>query len=436
MKNCIFYSLVLTLLFLIGSCKDSDDNKTTGATYDPNQPVTVESFMPVEGKLREKVIVKGSNFGTDKSKVKVYFVDEAAERLSTVIGIDNNTLYCLAPRQLPGGNRIKVIVDGKEVTTDGTFKYEQAQNVSTISGSASKDGNDDGDLASAKFKYMWGIAAVGNNTVLAYQRDDPRVRLISVDDNKVTTVHPGFKGGKPAVTKDKQRVYSIGWEGTHTVYVYMKASGWAPTRIGQLGSTFSGKIGAVALDETEEWLYFVDSNKNFGRFNVKTQEVTLIKQLELSGSLGTNPGPYLIYYFVDSNFYMSDQNLSSVYKITPDGECEWFCGSATQKTVQDGLREEALFAQPNGMTVDEDGNFYIVDGFKGYCLRKLDILDGYVSTVAGQVDVASQIDGTPLEATFNYPYDICYDCEGGYWIAEAWGKAIRKYAVEKSLRKT
>ena len=210
----------------------------------------------------------------------------------------------------------------------------------------------------------------------------------------------------------------------------MKASGWAPTRIGQLGSTFSGKIGAVALDETEEWLYFVDSNKNFGRFNVKTQEVTLIKQLELSGSLGTNPGPYLIYYFVDSNFYMSDQNLSSVYKITPDGECEWFCGSATQKTVQDGLREEALFAQPNGMTVDEDRNFYIVDGFKGYCLRKLDILDGYVSTVAGQVDVASQIDGTPLEATFNYPYDICYDGEGGYWIAEAWGKAIRKYAVE------
>ncbi|KAB5181173.1 hypothetical protein GAC40_21560, partial [Bacteroides thetaiotaomicron] len=94
MRNCIFYSLVLALLFLIGSCKDSDDNKTTGATYDPNQPVTVESFMPVEGKLREKVIVKGSNFGTDKSKVKVYFVDEAAERLSTVIGIDNNTLYC------------------------------------------------------------------------------------------------------------------------------------------------------------------------------------------------------------------------------------------------------------------------------------------------------------------------------------------------------
>lgn len=429
MRKYFYYFLVLALPILLGSCKDSS-NGSSGASYDPNKPVIVESFMPEGGKLREKVIVKGSNFGTDKSKVKVYFVDEVTERLSTVIGLDNNTLYCLAPRQLSGGNRIKVVVDGKEVVTDVTFNYEQAQNVSTIAGAASKDGNDDGDLASAKLKYSWGIAAVGNNTALLFQRDDPRVRLISVDDNKVTTIHPGFKAGKPAVSKDKQKVYSIGWEGTHTVYVYMKASGWAPTRIGQLGSTFNGKIGAAALDETEEWLYFVDSNKNFGRFNVKTQEVTLINTLDLPGSLGANPGPYLIYYFVDNNFYMSDQNLSSVYKITPNGECEWFCGSANQKTVQDGIREEALFAQPNGMTVDEDGNFYIVDGFKGQCLRKLDILDGYVSTVAGQVDVTSQIDGTPLEATFNYPYDICYDGEGGYWIAEAWGKAVRKYAVE------
>ncbi|MCS2382632.1 IPT/TIG domain-containing protein [Bacteroides thetaiotaomicron] len=102
MKNCIFYFLMLALLFLVGSCKDSDDNKSTGATYDPNQPVTVESFMPAGGKLREKVIVKGSNFGTDKSKVKVYFVDGTAERQSTVINVDDETIYCLAPRQLPG----------------------------------------------------------------------------------------------------------------------------------------------------------------------------------------------------------------------------------------------------------------------------------------------------------------------------------------------
>lgn len=433
MQKCFVYFFMLAFLLFMQSCKGDSGNDNPGSTsHDPNKPITVESIMPDGGKLREKVILKGTNFGNDKSKVKVYFVDAAAERLSTVIGIDNNTLYCLAPRQLPGGNHIKVIVGDKEVLTSSTFKYEQAQNVTTITGATSKAGSEDGDLASAKLNYMWGIAAVGNNTVLVFQRQnsEPRVRLISVNDNKVTTVHPGFKGGKPAVTKDKQTVYDIGWDGTHTVYAYTKSAGWSPTRIGQLGTIFSGKIAAAALDGTEEWLYFLDTNKNFGRFNVKTQAVELIKTLDLTGNLGATPGPYLIYYFVDGNFYMSDQNLASVYKITPEGNCEWFCGSATQKVVQDGLREEAYFAQPNGMTVDEDGNFYIVDGFNGYCLRKLNIADGYVSTVAGQVKVSGQIDGTPLEATFNYPYDICYDGEGGFWIAEGWGCAVRKYAVE------
>ena len=54
MRNCIFYSLVLALLFLIGSCKDSDDNKTTGATYDPNQPVTVEKLYAGRGQATGK----------------------------------------------------------------------------------------------------------------------------------------------------------------------------------------------------------------------------------------------------------------------------------------------------------------------------------------------------------------------------------------------
>ena len=101
MKKLHFLFLMLALL-LVGSCKDSDDNKSTGATYDPNQPVTVESFMPAGGKLREKVIVKGSNFGTDKSKVKVYFVDGTAERQSTVINVDDETILLSCTSTAPG----------------------------------------------------------------------------------------------------------------------------------------------------------------------------------------------------------------------------------------------------------------------------------------------------------------------------------------------
>lgn len=427
MRKCNFYFLLLTLALVGWSCKDSNEGGTV--SYDPNAPVTLESFMPEGGKLREKVIVKGSNFGTDKSAVKVYFVDELAERESTIIGLDNNTIYCLAPRQQPGGNKIKVTVNGKDVTSVATFEYEQAQNVSTITGAESKSGTDDGSLADAKFSYSWGIAAVGDNTVLVFQRDNPRVRLVSVDDNRVTTVHPGFKAGKPAVTADRRKVYAIGWEGTHTVYMYTKETGWAPSRIGQLGTKYGGKILSAALDETEEWLYFLDNQKNFGRFNVNTQAVEDIVKLDVYGNMGDN-GVYIIYHPKYDCFFMSNQKTYSIYRIQKDGTCEDFAGSSTQVKVQDGYRDEASFAQPNGMAIDEDGNFFIVEGFNGYVLRKISVEDGYVSTVAGQANVAGQIDGTPLEATFNYPYDICYDGEGGFWIAEGWGCAVRKYAVE------
>ena len=173
----------------------------------------------------------------------------------------------------------------------------------------------------------------------------------------------------------------------------------------------------------------MDANKKFARFNVTTQEIEDIATLDISGSLHSN-GVYLVYHPLYDCFFMSNQLTYSVYRLEKDGTCEVFAGSSTQARVQDGYREEAYFAQPNGMAIDEDGNFFIVEGFKAYVLRKISVEDGYVSTVAGMVNVASQIDGTPLEATFNYPYDICYDGEGGFWIAEGWGQAVRKYAVE------
>ncbi|MFV0589736.1 IPT/TIG domain-containing protein [Bacteroides reticulotermitis] len=429
MRKHIIYFLVLALPFILGGCKGDNDSNSNATNYDPNKPVTVDGFMPENGKLREKVIVKGSNFGNDKSKVKVYFVDGASERLATIINLDNQTIYCLAPRQLPGENRIKVVVDDKEVITDEAFEYEQAQNVSTIAGTQNVRKSEDGTLAEASFEYTWGIGAVGNNTVLVFQRDNPRVRLVSVNDNKVATIHPGFKAGKPAVTKDRQKVYAIGWEGGHTIYMYTKGTGWAPTRIGQLGAQYAGRVLSAALDASEEWLYFVDANKKFARFNVTTQEIEDIATLDISGSLHSN-GVYIVYHPIYDCFFMSNQLTYSVYRLEKDGKCQVFAGSSTQARVQDGYREDAYFAQPNGMAIDEDGNFFIVEGFKAYVLRKISVEDGYVSTVAGMVDVASQIDGTPLEATFNYPYDICYDGEGGFWIAEGWGQAVRKYAVE------
>ena len=63
--------MMLGFIFAVclGSCKDSKDE--TSAPYDPNQPVEVTDFTPKSGGGKKKMIIYGSNFGTDRSIISV-----------------------------------------------------------------------------------------------------------------------------------------------------------------------------------------------------------------------------------------------------------------------------------------------------------------------------------------------------------------------------
>lgn len=116
-----------------------NDNKESSGSYDPNQPVTISYFSPDTGRVAEKVIIQGNNFGTDKSAVSVLFTDNTGrENKAAIIGVNNQTIYCIAPRQAEGYNTISVKVNDKTVAAEGTFKYAVSENVSTITGDFKK----------------------------------------------------------------------------------------------------------------------------------------------------------------------------------------------------------------------------------------------------------------------------------------------------------
>jgi len=418
--------IILCLLALAG-CGDKKNEDGRTSPYDPSLPTEVTSFMPDSGRIREKVIVKGNNFGNDRENVKVFFIDALTERPSTVIGVDNSTIYCLAPRQISGDNRVRVQVGDRVVTPADVFRYSASENVSTLTGSSW--GAKDGTLAEAQFAYMHGIAALGDEAVLVFQRDEPSVRYVSVPDNAVITVHAGFRAGKPAVTQDRNTVYATGWDTPHTIYRYSRDAGWAPSRIGELG--VFARIRALALDESEQWLYFCDRDGQFGRFEIATQEVEILNpSLDIVKS---GDGGYLIFDPFRDCFYLSVQAAYGVYKIAKNGngvyEAAPYAGFNGNR-VTNGYLDECAFAQPNGMTLDEDGNIFIVEGSGSYLLRKISAVDGYVSTVAGGVNREGNVDGLPEVARFSFPYDISNDGEGNYYIAEGWGVKVRKYAIE------
>ncbi|WP_447770404.1 IPT/TIG domain-containing protein [Sphingobacterium faecium] len=417
------------LLLLFVGCKDNErDDEGRHLPFDASKPIEVTSFMPDSGRIREKIVIKGSNFGNDKSKVKVVFKDALTERISTVIGVDNNTIYCLAPRQISGQNTISIEIDGKTVIPTRVFAYSASENVSTIAGGAGGT-KTDGSLAEANFSYMHGIAALGDEKILVFQRDNPSVRYISVPDNTVITVHAGFQAGKPTVTTDRNTVYATGWDSPHTVYRYTRESGWAPSRLGALG-TFA-RIRALALDQSEKWLYFCDRDGKFGRFEIATQEVEILNPaLDI---IKSGDGGYLIFDPFHDCFYMSVQAAYGIYKIAKNAqgiyEAAPYAGFNGNR-VTNGYLSESAFAQPNGMTLDEDGNIFIVEGSGSYLVRKISAIDGYVSTIAGRTNVEGATDGAPVDARFSFPYDISNDGQGNYYIAEGWGVRVRKYAIE------
>jgi len=121
--------------------------------------------------------------------------------------------------------------------------------------------------------------------------------------------------------------------------------------------------------------------------------------------------------------YKIAKNANGDYEATP------YAGFNGNR-VTNGYLDECAFAQPNGMTLDEDGNIFIVEGSGSFLLRKISAVDGYVSTVAGSLNGEGNVDGLPEVARFSYPYDISNDGEGNYYIVEGWGVKVRKYAIE------
>jgi hypothetical protein len=84
-------------LFAWTGCSDDGGDSGEGTPYDPDKPVLLTEFLPETGGMASQVIIKGSNFGTDPSALKVYFNNKEAKVVKTI----GDLAYVLTPR-LPG----------------------------------------------------------------------------------------------------------------------------------------------------------------------------------------------------------------------------------------------------------------------------------------------------------------------------------------------
>lgn len=426
--------LLMTLIATMAlvSCKKDDANTKRSEAYNPDSPISIENVLPDSGIIRTKVVIKGSNFGNDKSLVKVYFLDNEKPRKATIVGMDNETIYCLAPKQNNGVNKIMVKIANDSATAAKTFYYTVSQSISNIAGLTGVAGSLDGSLADGRIQRTFGMAALGDDQIMSFELLSNAVRYISMNDNKIYTVQTGFGAGQPAINAARTAVYAIQNGSPHKVICYKKENLWAPGILAagiyrSNGTVVAGTIVAAALDNTEQWLYFRDKAGVFGRLEIANPANVQILS-ETCGPAGSADFNYLAYSAVDDCFYFSVQNIHSIYRVQKDGTNVQLYSGSSQGSV-DGLRLDAKYNSPAGIAVDGEGNILVMDT-NNHTVRKISHNSGYVSRIAGVTGAVGFSNGDPLTSYFNFPYCINADEKDNYFIGESWGVTIRKLAIE------
>lgn len=104
------------------------------------------------------------------------------------------------------------------------------------------------------------------------------------------------------------------------------------------------------------------------------------------------------------NLYVTDAGDHIIRRITDAGVVSTIAGVAGKPGHIDGPGATARFATPHGIAVDELGNLYVADG-SNETIRRI-TPDGRVSIWAGIDGHAGAIDGSRLQASFDFPSSL------------------------------
>lgn len=426
--------------FLLLSVACSEDKKSS--SFDPSQPVKFTEFMPDSGGIRTKFIIKGSNFGDDKSKVKVFFKDEENnEREALILGVTSDVIYTQVPKQAGGQSDIRVVVEGKEAAksnTEKTFKYIVASSVSTVVGKAKEGGNTDGTLGETTFSVPQYVAVDNDDNIFVF--DNPRTRLVSISQNKSITLYDGGIFDQPLfLDKERKLLFAQGDGAATGCFVFDANVNWVAERYGQLLEN-GGWMHSVVLDPVDST--YVVYRRNTGQLYTQVFRKGMsynldngkVRQIGVVGNKGANG--LCAYNPVDGYVYCALHSFPAIYRFKlkrgadgwpeMDGEAERYIDNGMG--FRDGSVTEAQFNEPRGIAIDKEGNIYVAD-VMNHRIRKIDIKTNMVTTIAGN-GTAGYKDGDPLDAEFNQPWGVCLDKDEFIYIADKNNHCIRKLAIE------
>ena len=271
--------------------------------------------------------------------------------------------------------------------------------VTTLAGSGIA-GFADGQGTNARFNNPQGVAVdpSGSGVVFVADTNNNRIRSISTNGVVSTLAGSGVQGfsdgsGAAAVFN---RPYSLAVDAATGIVFVSDRNNHRIRKITPSGlvSTLAGGVSAS----------FADGTGTNSKFNYPQGIV-----LDAAGS----------------TLYIADSDNQRIRKITiSTGVVRTIAGSGAAGDL-DGLGTDASFRSPSGISLDGVGNLYITDS--NNLIRKIDVITGMVTTIAGISGVADFFDGASTTAAFSSPQGIVVDPSGReVFVADYNNNRIRK----------
>lgn len=262
--------------------------------------------------------------------------------------------------------------------------------VTTLAGSPTLSGNQDGTNHNAHFSKPWGIAVDTNRNLYVADTGNGALRKLTASGTNwvaTTLVKAGAPGG---LTLDPAGNLYVADSGNNVIRkVARSGTNWlAPVLAGSLGQAGSA-----------------------------------------DGPQGTNAAlfnyPRGITWSATGALYVADSLNHSIRQATAAGVVTTLAGAAGGRGNADGLQDQARFHAPLGLAVDGGNNLYVADS-QNNAIRRVTPA-GLVTTLAGAADaLAGNRDGAGTNAAFDSPAAVAVDAQTNIYVADFFNNEIRQ----------
>jgi len=367
-----------------------------------------------QGDNKPRVEVIGGNF---KGDVTALLDGQAAD----VRGFTHRELTVAIPADLALGQHTIQVVDGSGNTTS-TFSFQVVPDVTvtTLVGTG-KGGFDLGCVSGDQATFLRPRRMAFGPDGLLYITDQQNhaIRTVNIATRETCTFagdgNEGYNDSGNALGKPPTFSFPNGVAIDSNGIVYVTENGnCVVRRIQKSGAgitvdTFAGSFSEVTSKGQQE------------RFNSTRQGLASYRDAGLLDSAFRLPDDILI--APNGAIYIADAANHAIRKITQSG-VQTVAGNGVPGFA-DGTAANARFNTPTALALSADGNFLFVADTNNNRVRRIDLVNGRVSTFAGGA-AGPSVDGPGGQAALFQPIGLALDSDGILYVSELGASDIRR----------